>query len=132
MKFAARLALTGAPEFRLRTEMAPLTFTLNGEGALDISTGKIEAEIEAIPIAIRVPFQPPSHRVAAGSIGPFRIRIKPASAVIRTAGVAIHGRLASEGGCSLQGNAHGKIDVDLSGEVPGRLLKAAVEGAFEE
>lgn len=132
MKIAAHMTLVGAPEFRLRTEMAPLNFALTGEGALEIATGKIEAEIEAIPVVIRVPFLPPSKRAAAGLIGPFRIHIKPANAVIRTAGVGVEGRVASEGGCALEGSARGQVEVDLTGEIPGRLLKAAVEGAFDE
>ncbi|MGH7119778.1 MAG: hypothetical protein ACREFP_12440 [Acetobacteraceae bacterium] len=132
MKFNARMTLAGNPEFRLCTEMAPLAFTLGGEGALEITTSKIDAEVEAVPVAIRIPFQPPSRRTVAGLIGPFRVHIKPASAAIRTSGVSAHGKITSEGGCTLGGSAHGKVDVDLSGEFPARLLKAAVEGAFEE
>jgi len=132
MKFTARMTVVGEPEFRLRTEMAPLTFSATGDGALEISTGRIEAEVEAIPVVIRVPFLPPHRRAAAGSIGPFRVHIKPANAAIRLSGVGVEGRIAGEGGCVLEGSARGQIAVDLTGEIPGRLLKAAVEGAFDE
>ncbi|MDA8051273.1 MAG: hypothetical protein M0002_14940 [Rhodospirillales bacterium] len=133
MKFAAHVTLAGAPEFRLRTQMAPLSFALNGEGALEIATGTIQAEVAAIPLLMRIPFLSPSRGVAAGSVGPFRIHIKPANATIRAHGVGVEGRIGDgEGGCALEGSARGTVEVDLTGEVPGRLLKAAVEGAFEE
>lgn len=133
MKFAAHMTLAGAPEFRLKTQMAPLSFEMEGEGALEIGTGKIEAEIGAVPVMMRIPFLPPSQQVAAGSVGPFRICIKPASATIRALGLGIEGKIGcGESACTLEGNARGEVAVDLKGEIPGRLLKAAVEGAFEE
>lgn len=132
MKIAAHVTLVGTPEFRLRTEMAPLAFALTGEGALEVSTGKIDAEIEAIPVVIRVPFLPPSKRTAAGLVGPFRIHIKPANAMIRSAGVGVKGQVRSEGGCTLEGSGRGEAKVDLTGELPAKILKAAIEGAFEE
>ena len=133
MKFAAHMTLAGQPEFRLKAEMAPLSFDMDGEGALEIGTGKIEAEIAAVPVTMRIPFLAPSRQVVAGSIGPFRICIKPASATIRALGLGLEGRIGcGEGACSVEGKAGGEVEIDLKGEIPGRLLKAAVEGAFEE
>ncbi len=133
MKIAAHMTLAGQPEFRLKAQMAPLSFDVDGEGALEISTGKIEAEIAAVPVMMRIPFLPPSQQVAAGSVGPFRVCIKPASATIRALGLGIEGKIGcGESACSVEGKAGGEVEVDLKGEIPGRLLKAAVEGAFEE
>lgn len=133
MKFAAHVTLAGQPEFRLKAQMAPLAFEMDGEGALEIGTGKIEAEIDAIPVMLRIPFLPPSQQVAAGAVGPFRISIKPASATIRALGLGIEGKIGcAESACTVEGKAGGEVELDLKGELPGRLLKAAVEGAFEE
>lgn len=133
MRFSAHLTAAGQPEFRLRTEMGPLSFVARGQGTLQINTGRIELAIDAVPITIRVPFLPPSRRATAGSIGPFRVHIKPAEASVRATEVGVEGRIGTEeGGCAVEGTARGQVEVDLTGEIPGRLVKAAVEGAFDE
>ncbi|MGH7077917.1 MAG: hypothetical protein ACREFU_07430 [Acetobacteraceae bacterium] len=133
MKLFSHVTIAGAPEFRLSARIAPLAFSASGEATLEIGTGPIHAEIGEIPMTMRIPFLPPHRRVVAGSIGPFRIGVKPASATIRAAGARLEGKLGCpDAGCTLEGNANGKLEIDFSGDIPGKILKAAIEGAFEE
>lgn len=133
MKLFSHVTIAGAPEFRLSARMAPLAFSASGEAALEVGTGAIHAEIGEIPMTMRIPFLPAHRRVVAGSVGPFRIGIAPASASIRAAGARIEGKIGCpDAGCTLEGNANGKLEIDFSGEIPGKILKAAIEGAFEE
>ena len=133
MKLSSRMTIAGAPEFEIRTRMSPLSFALAGEGTLEIGTGPIHAEVGEIPLSIRIPFLPAHRRVVAGSLGPFRIGIRPANATIRASAVRCEGTLATgEEGCALEGRARGTLEVELEGEIPGSILKAALEGAFEE
>ena len=133
MKLTSHVTVAGAPEFELRTRMEPLAFTLGGEGALEIGTGPIHAEVGEIPVVVRIPFLPAHRRVVAGSVGPFRIGIRPANATVRAFGWRCEGTIATgEEGCALEGRVRCKLEIDVTGEIPGKLLKAAIEGAFEE
>lgn len=133
MKLTSHMTLAGAPEFKIRTQIGPLSFSANGEGTLEIGTGPIHAEVGEIPVMMRIPFLPAKRRVVAGSAGPFKIGIRPASATIRAFGLRWEGTIdGGEAGCKVEGSAQGKLEIDLHGEIPGNLLKKAVEGAFEE
>ncbi|MGH7070270.1 MAG: hypothetical protein ACREFO_09670 [Acetobacteraceae bacterium] len=133
MKLFSHMTVAGAPEFQLSARMAPLAFTASGDATFEIATGPIHAEVGEVPLVMRIPFLPAHRRVVAGSIGPFRLSIKPASATIRAAGMRLEGKVGCpDAGCSLEGNARGKLEIDFSGEIPGKILKAAIEGAFEE
>jgi hypothetical protein len=134
MKFDSRLEVQAHPDLMFRVRMAPVGLDFSAEGALEIATGAIRAVLAEIPVSVTIPFMPPARRrVVAGSIGPFEVGVHPAQATIRAFGVRIAGVAGPEG---LSGETHveGKCraEIDLTGETPGRILKAAVEGVFEE
>jgi hypothetical protein len=99
-----------------------------------IATGVIRAEIGEIPVSFTIPFMAPHRRrVVAAAIGPFGVRIEPANATIRAFGMRLGGVLGADGiNGELTALGKCRLEIDLAGEIPGRIVKAAIEGVFEE
>ncbi len=94
------------PELAARMRMRPFQFEITGGGAVELALGDVHLSFDEIPIHLRVPFL--RHRVLAGSIGPFGVRMKPVEARIRAAEVVTRGVIGGddagvdlfvEGGC---------------------------------
>lgn len=134
MKLKSHVTVVGNPNLMFRTRMEPLGVELGGEASLDVTTSAIHAQLAEIPIYFAIPFMAAHRRrVVAASIGPFGIHIHPAQATIRAFGVKVGGTLGTDGASGeTQLEGHCKLEIDLTGDLPGRLLRAAVEGVFEE
>jgi hypothetical protein len=135
MKLNSHIAMAANPDLMFHTHVKPLSVEVNGEASLEIATGTIHAALAEIPASFAIPFMPPHRRrVMVASIGPFDVRIHPAQASICAFGVRIGGVLGTGDGATTNTHVQGKcrLEIDLTGEMPGRILKAAVEGVFEE
>jgi hypothetical protein len=134
MKFKSRLEIAAHPDLVFRTRADPLGLDLQGEGALEVAVGEIAAQIAEIPVSFTIPFMPSRRQqIVAGTIGPFFGRILPTRAEIRGFGLRLAGTVGTngiEGDLRVKGEC--RAEIDLSGDLPARILKAAVEGAFEE
>jgi hypothetical protein len=134
MKLKSQLQVAAHPDLMFRVRMAPVGVDFSAEGALEVATSAIRATLQEIPLTVTIPFMPPwRRRVVAGSIGPFELGLHPAQATIKAFGVRISGIAGTEG---LSGETHVegrcRAEIDVTGEAPGRILKAAVEGVFDE
>jgi hypothetical protein len=134
MIFKTHVAVAAHPDLDLRIRTAPLSFEIGGDASFMLATGEIDARFDEIPIAVTIPFLRRRHgRVIAGSIGPFGVHLKPIEAEIRAVGVRVNGVVGKDGTeMDLHGTGACKADIEVSGQLPGRLLKAAVEGIVED
>jgi hypothetical protein len=133
MAISARFTIAGSPEFHLRAKTGPIAFELEGEGAVELRTGAIRAEIGEIPISMRVPFLKRHHgRVLVASVGPFGIKLEPLELQLRALGAQIAGVVGPEGlDCALEGKVSCKMEVDVTGKIPRKFIEDAIEGALE-
>jgi len=133
MNLKARINVAAHPDMRLRARVDSLDFAVQGEATLGIATGEIHAVVSEIPLRLAIPFHR-HRRVVAGSLGPFGLTIRPAEATIRITDARVGGTLGGKEGIAgelhCQGNC--SADVEIVGEAPGKILKAAVETVFEE
>ena len=113
MKFRSHVDVNAHPDVKLRWRVPPLGFAAEGDGALQFSTGPIDVEVGSIPIALRIPFH--RGRVHAATVGPFHLRVRPATATIRACGVRAGG---SVGGGDVQADlaGHCRAEVSARGE----------------
>ena len=132
MKFSTHAAIRGNPEFTLRAKPGPFKVEADAQGSFKVSSGRIDAGISRVPIAVRIPFLRRSTSVQVASVGPCRVRIEPIAVEFHTHGVHVSGVLAKDGmDCEVNGKMTCDMDIDLSGWIPGRITKAAVEMASE-
>jgi hypothetical protein len=81
---------------------------------------------------MRIPFLRRRRSVQIGSVGPCAIRVQPMTLNIDALAVHVGAVLAKDGmPCEVSGTVACDMEVDLSGTVPGRITKAAVELAAE-
>ncbi len=113
MKFRSHLDLDAHPDVKLRWRVPPLGFAAEGDGALELSSGPIDVEVGAVPIALRIPFH--RRRVHAATVGPVHLQVRPATATIRACGVRAGGSI---GGGDVQADVagHGRAEVSVRGE----------------
>ena len=126
MTAKTRIEIAAHPDVHLRVKMQPLEFALGGEASFALTTGDIRIHFDEIPITLAVPFL--SRRVAAGSIGPFGVHVKPFEAQLRAFGLdarGVFGRESSE--TTLHGTGACKAEIEISGKLPEELLKAALK-----
>lgn len=124
MKLHSHLKMTDAPEFWLRAKSRPLDFDVNAEGAFKVATGPISAQVDVIPVSVVVPFlRRNGGVVAAGLIGPFRVKIDPVQAGLEGLRVRVSGALGKEGlECELDGRIGCEMDVDVVTDLPLKLV----------
>lgn len=134
MKFRSHVAIAAHPDITLKVRAQPVEFMLGGEASLIARLEHIVARIEEVPLTMAVPFLPARRgRVVVGTLGPFAGRIAPVQAELRAFGVKLSGTLGTEGiAAETQVQGRCRAEVDVTGESPGKLLKAAFEGVFEE
>lgn len=134
MAISAHVTMAGNPEFELRVRSGPLAFEVEGDGTIDARTSEIRAGIEEIPVSVRIPFLRRHHgRVVVASIGPFGIKLEPFEAQLRAVGARIAGVAGPEGiDCGIEGKVGCRMEIDITGKLPGKVVKAAIEGAFED
>jgi hypothetical protein len=132
MNLKARIALAMHPDMRLRARIDSLDFAVQGEATLAVATGEIRATFSEVPLRLTIPFHR-RRRVIAGSLGPFNVIVRPAEATIRVADARLAGEVGGEEGIAGELHCEGscRADVEIVGEAPGKLVKAAIETAFE-
>jgi hypothetical protein len=133
MNMKGHIGIAAHPDLRLRTRIDRLGFAMQGAATLKLDTQTIRIEVGEIPLRLAIPFHR-HRRVVAGSLGPFRLTVRPMEATLRIAEAHTSGTLGGEEGINAdlhcQGNC--KAEIELAGEAPGKVLKAAFEGVFEE
>ena len=124
MKLHSHLKMTDAPEFSIRATSKPFDFDVTAEGAFKVATGPISAQVDVIPVSVVVPFLKRNGGVvAAGSIGPFRVKLDPAQAALEGLSVRLGGVLGKEGlYCELDGRIGCEMDVDIVTDLPLKLV----------
>lgn len=134
MKFQSNAIIAGSPQFQLQVKSNPLAFAVDGEGSLKIATGPITAQVAEIPIAVTIPFlRRGGGVVAAVALGPFGVRLEPIEASVQAFGVRVGGVLGKDGmECNLNGTVTCKMELDVSGDIPLKVVKAGFEGALGE
>ena len=133
MNLKGHIGVAAHPDLRLRARLDRLDFALHGEATVAFSTQTIRVEVGEIPIHLAIPFH--RHcRLVAGSLGPFHLTVRPIEATVRLEEARTVGTLGGDEGFTAdlhcQGNC--KAEIELAGETPGKVLKAAFEGTFEE
>jgi hypothetical protein len=133
MNMKGHIGIAAHPDLRLRARFDRLDFALQGAATVALGTQTIRIEVGEIPLRLAIPFHK-HRRVVAGSLGPFRLTVRPIEATLRITEARTSGTLGGEEGISAdlhcQGNC--KADIELAGEAPGKVIKAAFEGVFEE
>lgn len=133
MNLKGHIGIAAHPDMRLRARVDRMDFALQGEATLAFGTQTIRIEVGEVPLRLAIPFHR-HRRVVAGSLGPFRLTVRPIEATIRIAEARTAGTIGGEEGISAELHCQGncKAEIELAGEAPGKVLKAAFEGAFEE
>ena len=132
MKFTTHAIVRGNPQFTLRAKPGPFKVEADAEGTLKIACGQIDARVSRVPIEMRIPFLRRTHQVQIASVGPASLRVQPLEVEVRALAVHVAGVIAKDGmACEVNGNVACDLEVDLSGYIPGRITKAAVELAAE-
>jgi hypothetical protein len=130
----AQAVATASPDFKLHAKLAPVGFELGSEGSFTIATGLIRARCEAFPITLTIPFlRRRRGRVVAAVLGPSGLLIEPFEAHVHAKGVSVKGVVGKDG---LHGDLEGvgscKMEIDATGNLPARIVKAALEGLMED
>jgi len=130
----AQATANAKPDFKLSAKLAPVGFEVGTDGSFTVETGPIGARCEAFPITLTIPFlRRRRGRVVVAVLGPSGLRIEPFEAHVRAAAFDIKGVIGTDG---LQGDLEGsgscKLDVDATGNLPAKIVKAAIEGLMEE
>ena len=132
MKFSTHAAIKGNPKFTLSAKPGPFKVEADAQASLKIACGQIDARLSRVPIAMRIPFLQRPRSVQIGSVGPFTLRVRPLEVDINPIAVRVAGVIAKDGmACEVRGNVECDLDVDLTGSIPGRITKAAVELAAD-
>ena len=133
MNLKARIGIAAHPDLRLRARVESCEFTLQGDATIGIATGPITLEANEVPLRLAIPFHR-HRRVVAGTLGPFRLHIHPAEATLRVAEARVAGTLGGADGVGAETHVQGncRAELDVAAEMPGKILKAAMEGVFEE
>ncbi|HET6183637.1 MAG TPA: hypothetical protein VFA03_08585 [Acetobacteraceae bacterium] len=133
MNVKGRIGIAAHPDLRLRARTERMEFRTHGAATLAFATQQIRMEVGAIPLHLAIPFHK-HRRVLAGSVGPFRLTVRPVEASVRVSDAHMTGTLGGDEGIAAEAHVVGncKAEIELAGEAPGRVLKAAFEGVFEE
>jgi hypothetical protein len=133
MNLKGHIGVAAHPDLRLRARVDRLDFAMQGEAALALSTQTIRVEVGEVPLRLAIPFHR-RRRVIAGSVGPFRVTLRPIEATVRITEARTAGTFGSDAGIGAELHCQGncKAEIELAGEAPGKVLKAAFEGVFEE
>ena len=132
MKFSTRAVIRRNPEFILRAKPGPFNVNVNAEGSLKISCGRINAHVSRVPVEVRIPFLKRATSVQVASVGPCSVHIDPMACEINALAVQVAGVLAKDGmDCEVTGKVACNMEVDVTGSIPGRITKAAIEMAAE-
>lgn len=131
MTAKTRIAVAAHPDLNLRVKFNPLDFEVAFEGTVAVSTGDIHLHFDEIPMSSAIPFL--HRRVVASSIGPFGVHVKPFEAQVRAVDFNTRGTIGrNDAELALHATGNCKAEIDVSGGLPDKLLKAAVKTIIEE
>lgn len=128
MKFSSHATIEGAPKFEVQARAEPIGVKAGAEGAGRASIGPVNARVAAIPITLVIPFLGGVKRV--GAVGPFDLHLDAVDVAVERFELRCEGVLGPDGlTCGLEGGVGCKMEIDLTGTLPGRVAKAALEFA---
>jgi hypothetical protein len=132
MKFKTRIAISPHPDLDFKTHLQQLDFSIFGRAAMRFATGEIKVDLQTIPLQITIPFL--HRRVVAGHIGPFKLHVQPMEIAAEAGELGLEGKLGGEAGINGHLHVDGRCnaEIEATGDFAAKLLKAAVEGVFEE
>lgn len=134
MKFKTHGSVAGSPQFKIRARSEPIAFKAGAEGSFGLGVGPIDAHVGEIPLKVRIPFLRSGAGVrTVGAIGDFGVRVESFEVSAKGFGVRFDGTLGTEGiACDLDGTVACKMEMDLTGSVPGKVARASLELADGE
>jgi hypothetical protein len=117
------ISVAAHPDINLRVKMKPFEFQVGGEASFSLATGDIRIRVEAIPVYIAIPFL--KRRVAAGSVGPFGVHVKPFEARFQASGIDARGVLGKEcAEAELHAKGNCKAEIEVSGKLADKAANA--------
>ena len=130
MNAKTHISVAAHPDINLRVKVKPFEFQVGGEASFALATGDIHIRVEEIPVYIAIPFL--KRRVAAGSVGPFGIHVKPFEAKFRASGIDARGVLGKDGAeAELHATGNCKADIEVSGKLADKA-NAAIKTIVED
>jgi hypothetical protein len=134
VRFRSRAVMQGNPTFRVRTKSGPIAVEVSGEGALRVAAGPVTARIDEIPITLTIPFLRRNGGVqTVASVGGFCVQLERFDVDVPAFGVRVHGVVGKDGmQCTIGGKIGCKTELDLSGTIPGKVARVAIQIADEE
>jgi hypothetical protein len=126
--------MEGSPKFRVLARSSPIGFEASADGSVKGLAGPFVARVDEIPLALRIPFLRRRRGLeTVGSIGAFRVRVERFEVEAQAFGVRVGGILAKEGmRCTMAGTVACKTEIDMTGTIPGKVAKVAIQLADED
>jgi hypothetical protein len=126
MNAKTHISVAAHPDINLRVKMKPFEFQVGGEASFALATGDIHIRVEEIPVYIAIPFL--KRRVAAGSVGPFGVHVKPFEAKFRASGIDARGVLGNEyAEAELHALGNCKAEIEVSGKLAEKAVDAVIK-----
>jgi hypothetical protein len=126
MNAKTHISVAAHPDINLRVKMKPFEFQVGGEASFSLATGDIHVRFEEIPVHIAIPFL--KRRVAAGSVGPFGVHVKPFDARFHASGIDARGVFGKEGAESeLHATGNCKAEIEVSGKLAEKAVDAVIK-----
>ena len=134
MNFKSHLRIAMDPEMRVQAHVHAVDFALRGEAALGLATGPIHAEVGVVPLRLTIPFLRRRGPVLVGSLGPFRVALRPVEAQAHVKTARIEGRIGGEEGIRADFLGEGKCrtDVAIDADTPVKSIRATVEAELDK
>jgi hypothetical protein len=131
MNARTHISVAAHPDINLRVKMKPFEFQVGGEASFSLATGDIHFRVEEIPVHIAIPFL--KRRVAAGSVGPFGVHVKPFEARLDASGIDARGVLGKEcAEAELHAVGNCTAEIELSGRLADKVVNAAIKTIVED
>lgn len=119
MNFKARGVLKANPTLAARVKLDPVKFETSVAGSMDCHVSALSGYVGDVRVRLAIPFlKPRRHLPLVGTIGGFRIRLKPFDIHCGTKGIHAIGTLGSEG---VSGEVTARVDCEMECHVDGDL-----------
>ena len=126
MKFSSHATVQGSPTFDAHVRAEPVGVRCAAEGSAKAAIGPIHAHVTRVPVWVRIPFLSRARQVAA--VGPFDLRLDPVDVGIESFDLRCEGVLGPDGlTVGLEGGIGCKLEIDVTGNLPGRVAKVGLE-----
>jgi hypothetical protein len=126
--------MEGSPKFRLFARSSPIGFEASADGSAKGLAGPFVARVDEIPFTLRIPFLRRGRGLqTVASIGTFGVRLERFEVEAQAFGVRVGGILAKDVmRCTMGGTVACKTEIDMTGTIPGKVAKVAIQLADEE